>query len=346
MKIKNILLLVVLFFIPVFAKADVEALIDYIWLADTEDDLYEGFLPGTPYVLVYVKDTSKWFVRAPGANNWLQTAPAYPFAVADTTGLQTALDAKIETTDFTWTNLSGKPSLFDGAYSSLSGKPTLFDGAYSSLSGKPTLFDGAYSSLTGKPTLFDGAYSSLTGAPSLAAVATAGTYASLTGKPTLFDGAYSSLTGKPTLFDGAYSSLTGKPTLFDGAYSSLTGAPAARSQSSVSHSLNACFQISSSRDSLVNYSVDIATTLSLTSGQTGTIFLEIYSDSSCTTGTQELSRTVNGNGGALTLGLNLTQNVTGTLTGYVPSGSYVKIRTANTVGTPTFTYRSGQEVLM
>lgn len=30
----------------------------------------------------------------------------------------------------------------------------------------------------------------------------------------------------------------------------------------------------------------------------------------------------------------------------VPAGSYVKLRTANTSGTPTFNYRSGQEVLL
>lgn len=119
-----------------------------------------------------------------------------------------------------------------------------------------------------------------------------------------------------------------------------------RSQASSSRSLNTCFQVSSTRDSLVNYSVDIATTLSLTGGQTGTVFLETYSNGSCTTGIQELSRSVNGNTGTLTIGLNITQNVTGGLNGFIPAGAYAQLRTANTVGTPTFNYRSGQEVLM
>lgn len=117
------------------------------------------------------------------------------------------------------------------------------------------------------------------------------------------------------------------------------------SDSYPARSLDSCFQISSTRAAFVNYSVDIAATLSLISGQTGTVFLETYSDSGCTTGTQEITRFVNGNTGTLSLGLNITQNVTGTLTGYVPAGKYVKIRTANTSGTPTFNYRSGQEVL-
>lgn len=116
------------------------------------------------------------------------------------------------------------------------------------------------------------------------------------------------------------------------------------SDSYSARTLNSCFQISSTRAVLVNYSVDIAATLSLSTGQTGTVFLETYTDSGCTTGTQEITRFVNGNTGTLTIGLNLTQNVTGTLTGFIPAGKYVKIRTANTAGTPTFNYRSGQEV--
>lgn len=121
-------------------------------------------------------------------------------------------------------------------------------------------------------------------------------------------------------------------------------APVTRTFAYPARTLNNCFQVSSSSDAMVNYSVDIAATLSLTTGQTGTVFLEVFNDSGCTTGTQELGRAVNGNGGTLTIGLALTQNVTGAVGGIVPAGKYVKIRTANTVGTPTFTYRSGQEV--
>lgn len=122
--------------------------------------------------------------------------------------------------------------------------------------------------------------------------------------------------------------------------------PASRSQSSASRSLNTVFQVSSTRDCLVNYSVDIATSLTLTTGQSGTVFLEVASDSGFTTNVQELSRFTNGNTGTLTIGLSLSQNVTGGLTGYVPIAYYSRLRTANNTGTPTFTYRSGQEVLL
>lgn len=121
---------------------------------------------------------------------------------------------------------------------------------------------------------------------------------------------------------------------------------ATHTQSSASRSLNSPFQINTSRGALVNYSVDVSCTISLTSGQSGTVFLEIASDSGFTTNVQELCRFLNANSGTLTIGLNLVQAVTGTLSGFVPSSYYCRIRTANTVSTPTFTYRSGQEILL
>lgn len=125
------------------------------------------------------------------------------------------------------------------------------------------------------------------------------------------------------------------------------GAPAlARSQASVNQTLNVAFRVSASRDSLVNYSVDTSCTLSLTGGQTATCFLEICADNAFSSGVQELCRSVNANSGALTIGLNLVQTQTARLTGYVPAGYYARIRTANTVGSPTFSYKVGQEVLL
>lgn len=119
-----------------------------------------------------------------------------------------------------------------------------------------------------------------------------------------------------------------------------------RSQSSATRSLNNVFQISSTRDSLVNYSVEISCTLNLATGQAGTVYLEIASDSSFTSNVQEVARFYNQNSGSLTIGLNLTQSTASTLSGYVPAGYYCRLRTENAIGTPTFTYRSGQEVLL
>lgn len=126
----------------------------------------------------------------------------------------------------------------------------------------------------------------------------------------------------------------------------IWGIPSARIFSAASRSLNTAFQISTSSDVSVNYSVDIAATLSLTTGQVGTIILEYADNSGMSTNVIEVGRYVNGNAGSLAIGLNLTQTSTANIGGMIPAGKYVRIRTINTTGTPTFTYRSGQEILL
>jgi hypothetical protein len=122
--------------------------------------------------------------------------------------------------------------------------------------------------------------------------------------------------------------------------------PVARSFNYTTRSLNTCFQVSSTRDAFVSYAVDIGTSLSLLAGQQGTVYMRTYTNSSCTTGTQEVTRFVNGQTGTLTIGLALQQNVTGTLAGIIPAGLWVQLVTENNTGTPTFTARPGQETLL
>lgn len=117
-----------------------------------------------------------------------------------------------------------------------------------------------------------------------------------------------------------------------------------RVQTASTRSLNTAFQVNSTKDSFVNYSVDIAATISLTTGQSGTVFLEIASDSGFTTNVQTLGQFTNGNAGTLAVGLNLTQTNTACLSGYVPAAYYCRLRTTNNTGTPTFTYKNGQEI--
>lgn len=121
--------------------------------------------------------------------------------------------------------------------------------------------------------------------------------------------------------------------------------PVARTQSASSRTLNSCFQISASRDADVRYSVQVTSTANLIGGQTGSVFLETYSDSGCSLNTQELSRFVNGNSVSLAIALTAIQIVGQPVNGYIPAGSYVKIRTANTLGTPSFSILSQQEML-
>jgi len=110
--------------------------------------------------------------------------------------------------------------------------------------------------------------------------------------------------------------------------------------------LNTVFQINTARDAFVVYCVDLVTTLSLAGGQLGTVYLETASDSAFTANVRELGEFSNGNTGALTVGLNLTQTTTANLSGRVEAGYYVRLRTKNTTGTPTFTFRNAQENLL
>lgn len=160
---------------------------------------------------------------------------------------------------------------------------------------------------------------------------------------------------KPVAFSGDYDDLTDKPTIpglqvqSDWAQTNSSATDfiknkPSRSQSSASRGLNAAFQISTSRDAYVMYSTSISNTVSLSGGSSGGVILEIATNSGFTTGVQELGRISNSNTGTLVLGLVLNDSVTNTLKGYVPAGYYVRLRTFNTVGTPTYGYVSGQEV--
>lgn len=111
-------------------------------------------------------------------------------------------------------------------------------------------------------------------------------------------------------------------------------------------SLNSAFQISTARNAQVSYAVGISCALSLTTGQQGTVYLEYADDSGFTTNVVGVTQFVNGNTGTLALGLALTQLNTAALSGMIPAGKYVRLRTQNNTGTPTFTFVSAQEVLV
>lgn len=114
--------------------------------------------------------------------------------------------------------------------------------------------------------------------------------------------------------------------------------------SPVTRSLNTCFQPSSTRDMIVDYGVEIATTSTLVSGGVGSAFLETFTDNACTLGTQEVARVTNGNVQTLGLTVTMTQTFGSMLSSVIQAGQWVKIRTANVTGTPTFTARPGLEV--
>lgn len=125
----------------------------------------------------------------------------------------------------------------------------------------------------------------------------------------------------------------------------ISGIPASPSYTNPTRSLNSAFQISSTRNTRVSYAVQVAANLSLSGGQMGTVVLEYADDSGITTNVVTVQTLANGNTGTLTIGLNTVQTVIISLSGDIPAGKYVRIRSVNTTGTPTFTMGTAQEVL-
>jgi hypothetical protein len=124
------------------------------------------------------------------------------------------------------------------------------------------------------------------------------------------------------------------------------GVWAARTFSNPSLAVNTARQASSSRDAFVSASVDITASLSLTSGQKGTVTLQYADDSGFTTNVKTAQASSNGNTGSLTIGLNLGQVVTAAVSGIIPATKYYRLATAQNTGTPTFGTPSIQEVLL
>lgn len=108
----------------------------------------------------------------------------------------------------------------------------------------------------------------------------------------------------------------------------------------VTRAFNAGFIPSSTRDAFVSYSVTVTAQISLTAGQTGSVFLEISPNGSFWT---TVGQFINGNTGALTLGLALTNTQSGQLSAIVPAGYQARLRTS---GTATIAYISGFESIL
>jgi len=111
-------------------------------------------------------------------------------AIANVTGLQTALDAKLETANFTYANLTGKPSTF---------APSAHNHAISDVTGLQTALDA-------KLPAANFTYANLTGTPNLTVYLTTAnastTYQLLGNYATTSCLTFANLTGKPTTLSG------------------------------------------------------------------------------------------------------------------------------------------------
>lgn len=203
--------------------------------------------------------------------------------------------------------------------------------------------------------------------PVFAQVATSGDYNDLTNKPSVsaqINSDWSATSGieeilnKPSLApvatSGAYADLSGAPSIpaaqVNSDWSATSGAAQIlnkpiRAQSSATRALNSVFQVSSTRDAIVQYSVQATITASISGGQDGDVFLDIASDSGFTTNVQSLDVAPCSQSYTLAIALQGVQKCAAQVRGYVPAGYYARIRTVNNVGSPVFAYRLGQEVL-
>jgi hypothetical protein len=159
-------------------------------------------------------------------------------AISTVTGLQSALDAKVNLTSFNWTSLSGKPATFAPSahmhpWTDITGKPTTYPpsehtheefgaATWAGIVDKPSTFPPSthahtWTEITGKPTSFT---------PSTHTH----TWSEVTGKPTTYppeththseyvNPTWATLSGKPSTFppdthSHTWDSITSKPTTF------------------------------------------------------------------------------------------------------------------------------------
>lgn len=137
----------------------------------------------------------------------------------------------------------------------------------------------------------------------------------------------------------------------DGTLATLPVNPTRTFNNAASHSIVTTaaaangFQLSTTQDTSVFYSVNINTTATIAGSADGYVALEIASTNSSTASDwKEISRARNGQAISLAITLQSVQNISSEVMGIVPTGYYVRLRSVNVSGTPTYTYVSGQEV--
>lgn len=118
-------------------------------------------------------------------------------------------------------------------------------------------------------------------------------------------------------------------------------APVARTWSTPSRALNSCFQISATNDADFHYKVDVASGTILQATATGTVTATSYTNSGCTTGARIESDGAPSQSAALGI-LSIGQTAPVGIDGTLQAGRWLKITTAQTVGTPTFAIRANQ----
>ncbi|NBW08264.1 MAG: hypothetical protein EBR82_09575 [Caulobacteraceae bacterium] len=262
-------------------------------------------------------------------------------------------------------------SSFSGVYTDLAGIPSTF---------APAAHTQAWSTITSTPSTLAG-YGITDGVTTAGLSATLGGYATQsaltsglaakfntpTGTTAQYVRGDGSLATLPAPGAGTVTSITAGTGLSGGtitasgtislpnvgtagSYSGVTTDPqgrvtagTTRSASNGARALNSCFQISATRDALVSYAVDVTTTVTLGGTPEGSVFLRTYTNSGCSAG--QVGVISGSSGQPTTLTVSVGQQIKGSvnLYGMVPAGTWARIETANTSGTPAFSIRADQQ---
>lgn len=239
-----------------------------------------------------------------------------------------------------WLQMANKPVLFDGNYNSLSNKPSLFSGAYNDLTGKPNLFSGNYNDLTNKPVIPTNTNQLTNGSGFLTGITNTQVTNALGLTPIDLAGSRNaiSLTTTGTSGNATYNSSTGVLNIPNYTSSAINRS---FNNSAVKTINGTGVQISTTRDSIVSYTIthSIALTLLLASGSSQ-VFLEISQNNSTWTTISQA-----GYSDGVSVAVALTKTTTNNVQGVVPAGWYVRLR-AVTSGAGSASYTAGQEVLL
>lgn len=111
---------------------------------------------------------------------------------------------------------------------------------------------------------------------------------------------------------------------------------------SPSRSFNTPYKMSTTNWVTISPSFSVSCTLSLTTGQSGEVYLEWSADG--TSGWTRAALVPFSNSGSLTIGLNLTQINGATATLTLPPNYWWRLRTNNVIGTPTYTFTGGSKI--
>lgn len=345
MKFKHLLLAIALLIMPLNAVAAVAGTAGGFYYSAPDTLASALAITGgcQPFTYYSNADTGVTVVSAScaGSGTYTQVFPISTVgntgAYADLTGTPTALSAFTNDLGFITTSSLSPYLLSSTAASTYFAKPTGTTMQYLDGTGAAKVFPTNLSSFINGPGYIDS--TALT--PYLLSTTAASTYATQTALALKYDAS------NPSGFVTTAGARSAISVTGNGSYNSSTGVinisgGGSRTFQYPSRSLNTCFQISTSQDADFHYAVDVTTGLSLTSGAQGTVIATSYTNSGCTSGAQALTDGTSGQSGTLIVGLGINQVVDVELNGTLPKNTWMKITTANTVGTPTFAIRAAQ----